>query len=153
MAVGTATVLLAFTICRAKRHIDPIHPVAGDLREIWLALEGYRADHDGAWPGSLADLYPECLRDKESLSCPTIPSVPGIKPRTSYGYVPCRNDAPADTIIVYANVRGRRDEEVPAHLPLFVLRFNGAVGFLKPDEFENAIRALGEDYDSLPEME
>ena len=115
-----------------------------NLKIISYALLLYSDDHKGVLPASLSKLQKAYLAQQEALVHPRIPIVPGSKPPTSYHYISCEPDASPETIIVYPNYRGEG-------APLCVLTYGGEIKELTPEEYEKAVRALGGDYDSLPE--
>lgn len=142
LGAGAAVVMFG---CR-QREINRRHPCVQDLKTIYRALEAHITDHD-KMPSSLADLHPEYLQDKDALVWPGLALVPGSSPPTTYRYVPCPYMEHPDAIVAYVNLRGRPGDNAP----LFVLRLSGQVQCLDAASFEKAIRALGEEYDSLPE--
>lgn len=51
--------------------IDPVEEQCRDNMEtIWGALQDYRRQNDGAYPGELHELVPEFIHDREILRCP-----------------------------------------------------------------------------------
>lgn len=138
-------VIVGTTTTCSKRVGIPKDPVADDLRKIVRAVDSYFDAHE-EMPTALGELYPDHLQDKEVLVYSGIPVVPGSNPPTTYRYVPCRYHEQPDRIVVYVNQRGRPGQ----YPPLLAVTLSGAVMFMSPEEFEKAIRDLGEDYDSLP---
>ena len=142
LAVGATVALLG---CR-QREINRKHPCRQDLQDIHHALEAYTSDHSEDLPATLQELYPKYLEDESVLICPGLPVVQGSSPPATYRYVQRRYTEHGDKIVVYANLRGRPGDNAP----LFVLRLSGQIECLDAASFEEAIRALGKEYDSLP---
>ena len=81
--------------------------------------------------------------DPGVLLHPHIPTVPGSEPPSAYHYIPCAEDAPPDTVVLFPNVRAGPEGQ-------FVMFRGLGVGRMPRDEYEAAVRAAGFDYDSLP---
>ncbi len=58
---------------------------AGHLRQISLGLHGYASKHGGAFPKTLADLYPDYVADPSAFDCPAS-KVIGTKESPDYLY-------------------------------------------------------------------
>jgi len=67
-----------------------------NLKEIGRALQVYQEDH-GSYPGSLDELYPKYLAEKNRWYCPT--RKPGEEP-TKYQYVHPAADAKPETPVI-----------------------------------------------------
>ncbi|MDD5423523.1 MAG: type II secretion system protein, partial [Candidatus Omnitrophica bacterium] len=59
---------------------------ANNLRHISLGLHSYAADHNGAFPQTLGELYPNYVEDQKSFDCPASKSV-GSPAGPDYIYV------------------------------------------------------------------
>ncbi len=58
---------------------------AANLMKISLGLHSYAAEHDGAFPVKLGDLYPNYLSDEKAFDCPSA-KVVGTKEKPDYVY-------------------------------------------------------------------
>ncbi|MFA4981986.1 MAG: DUF1559 domain-containing protein [Candidatus Omnitrophota bacterium] len=72
---------------------------ANNLRHISLGLHAYAADHNGAFPQTLGELYPNYIEDQKSFDCPASKSV-GSPAGPDYIYVQSltENAPPKDPI-------------------------------------------------------
>lgn len=146
-SVKASLVIIAFALfAQGCRRVNPVSKRDRNMRQIQAAFIRYWTDHEGDLPSTLSELTEgtDPYLDRRYLLYPTFPAVPGSSPPSSYRYVPCEHNAPPDRIILYPNVKA-------TPFPLCVLRHNRTVAILGPKEYEREIRALGEDYDILPE--
>ena len=158
-----ALTIIACTIgCCQKKAPDEVlnknlFVVKQDMARIAQGIRYYTLDHDGHMPENLSILVDEkvlSLRgpyrgpyvEDDALFDDRIPAIPGLQPPTSFHYVPCPLGAPPRTVILYPNIRGE-------NYLLYVLRLDGEIDLLTPEQYEKEIKALGRGYDSLPEID
>lgn len=71
-----------------------------NLRKISLGLHEYAADHNGSFPVSLSELYPDYVGDEKTFNCPANKTV-GTKQKPNYVYTTGLNESsPLKTVIV-----------------------------------------------------
>lgn len=142
VASGILVVWLVHTV----RFVTPVSREDRNMRAIQAAFLRYNRLSRGRLPKTLSELTsgPDALLDISFLVHPAFPVVPGSDPPSSYRYVPCEPTASSAKIILYPNAK-------PGTRHLIVLRYVHGTCSLAPEDYEKEIRALGEDYDSLPE--
>ena len=71
-----------------------------NLRKMSLGLHRYAADHNGSFPASLMELYPDYVEDEKTFNCPANKTV-GTKQKPNYVYTTGFNESsPLKTVIV-----------------------------------------------------
>jgi len=94
---------------------------ADNVMQISLALHSYAADHDGAFPPVLGDLYPAYITDEKVFDCQAS-KVAGIKDRPDYNYTAGLTElSPPTTIVVQDNDSNHKKAGRN------ILRINGSV--------------------------
>ena len=151
LLAGAVAASTAFSI-QCRRRVKLVTPVPWQARKLRLfcaaircyTFYGTRMEP----PVSLRQLVDTRWLEEDDLTHAAIPVVPGSDPPTSYHYVPCGREAPGDRIIVYPNARANRRFMGG----VYVLRRDMCIEELSAEEYEKQVRALGEDYRKLPEM-
>lgn len=94
---------------------------AHNLREISLGLHEYAADHKGAFPAGLKDLYPTYVKNEGFFYCPAVKRT-NRTGESDYDYLPgLTESSPANAIIV------RDKDGNHAKSGKNVLRINGSL--------------------------
>jgi prepilin-type processing-associated H-X9-DG protein len=106
-----------------------------NLKVIGLASSLYAMDHDGVFPGSLQDLYPEYHDCLPYWACPTTHATPGdpdeIDGWSDYVLVPGRTENDErNTILAYCRGGQHGTRGVP------VLFVDGRVEWVRARDFE-----------------
>ena len=92
-----------------------------NLRKISLGLHRYAADHNGSFPASLMDLYPDYVEDEKTFNCPANKTL-GTKNVPNYAYITGLDESSPLKAVIVQDQDGnhkRRGKNI--------LRINGSV--------------------------
>lgn len=92
-----------------------------NLRKISLGLHAYAADHDDAFPPSLAALYPNYVDDEKAFDCPA-GKIIGNKEKTDYEYIAGLTEKSDPKDLIAQDIEGNHKRAGKN-----VLRINGSV--------------------------
>jgi prepilin-type processing-associated H-X9-DG protein len=75
-----------------------------NLKQIGIVMHLYRAEHDGTWPQTFAELYPEYISDLGVLICPSSNVTQGnledVASWASYEYTPYHGESAPATVVI-----------------------------------------------------
>lgn len=97
---------------------------AGNLMKISLGLHSYAAEHDGAFPPSLGDLYPDYVENERSFDCPAA-KTPGTKEKPDYVYTAGLTELSGPKEIIVQDIDGNHKKAGKN-----ILRINGSVEWI-----------------------
>ncbi len=123
VALGIMVVAPNFIRCSCR---GTLTGCKSNLKNIGTALEMYSTDHDGNYPGSLDELYPEYLRRE-----PICPKADHSTYRASYGrQVPGNDGGYEDYYLVECTGENHDDVDYPPDFP----KYNGVIGLIERPE-------------------
>jgi len=95
-----------------------------NLMKISLGLHSYAAEHDGAFPATLGDLYPNYVEDDRSFDCPATRNK-GTKDRPDYMYNAGFTELSGPKEVVVQDIDGNHKKAGKN-----ILRINGSVEWI-----------------------
>lgn len=125
IVIFTLTFALLTPIVNKMKERANIIKCSNNVRLISLALHMYAADHNEAFPGSLAELYPDYIKKEKIFDCPA-GSVRGAVEKASYEYVPGLTESSNGTEAILYDKDGNHGK-----LGRNLVRVNGSVEWVQ----------------------